>query len=158
MTERLTHCAGCEIELRGQNEERRPGTSRRATKQLCASCYARMLRTGTTAIPRREALGWSDCKNCTRPMRPASVKVADHPGTIAHGKQGYCNSCTKQKKTTGEYGDPTAPRPCTDHMPAVINLDAPAADTLLAYMRGRKARIARAERLAVIHAKYGIAA
>lgn len=158
MTERLTHCAGCTRELRAQTDPARPGTARRATKQLCDACYYRMQRHGTLQLPEKKVLSWQDCKNCERPMRSGDTKAADHPGTIAHGKQGYCTSCTRHLSRTGEYGNPHIKRPHVNNMPLVIDTTAPGADTLNAYMRGRAARLARGKKLAAIRAKYGIAA
>lgn len=160
MTERLTHCAGCKRELRGQNEsaEDRPGTARRATKALCGQCYTRQQRHGDITIGDTRQSGWGNCVHCKRAMRPPHFKAADCPGTIAHGGFGYCNSCTSRKKRLGDYGDPSAKRPVTEHQQAVIDATAPHADTLLEYMERRNKRIARAKRLAAIQAKYGRAA
>lgn len=160
MTERLTHCAGCQRELRGQDEsaEDRPGTARRATKTLCGQCYTRQQRHGDISIGDTRQTGWGNCVHCNRAMRPPHFKSADYPGTIAHGGFGYCNSCTSRKKRLGDYGDPNAKRPVTEHQQAVIDLEATGAEATAAYMRARRRRIARTKRLAAIQAKYGRAA
>lgn len=33
------------------------------------------------------------CRHCDRPLRPAAVRSADRPGTVAHRGRGLCRPC-----------------------------------------------------------------
>lgn len=35
------------------------------------------------------------CARCDKPFRAYGTKIADHPGTVLHRVDGYCNTCAR---------------------------------------------------------------
>lgn len=91
---RPSHCKGCETPLRPRNAPAKdhPGTRQYGTGGYCTSCRSSQHRGLKTATPRR--LGVIPCRGCERPTR-GSGTLADHPGTVARRKHGFCGRCLR---------------------------------------------------------------
>lgn len=44
----------------------------------------------------------ADCRGCARPMRKARELLTDRPGTVQYSSCGYCATCAKRMRATGQ--------------------------------------------------------
>lgn len=93
-------CATCHRVLRPRRTTREdhPGTLLAVRKDSCSSCYGGREASRRQHIPHR-----TPCRGegCGAPLRAASRKSKDHPGTRRHAGWGICSTCYERAVREG---------------------------------------------------------
>jgi DNA-directed RNA polymerase subunit RPC12/RpoP len=138
-------CLACGRQMRPCNRPiaDNPGTIAHHSKGVCVSCTKRRQR-GIDSTEYKPKIQAENCIDCDRQLRPRRARAADYPGTVEHRGEGRCQTCGIRRAKAMR---PQAPKPAPKPAAEVITGVDPAMD---AYMRKRRERKARQERIAQI--------